>query len=36
MYEKEELFPGLWVYRNVIKSDLDIINRLEDTIKDSS
>jgi len=32
MYEKEELFPGLWVYRDVIKSDFDIINRLENNI----
>lgn len=36
MYEKEELFPGLWVYKNVIKSDLNIINRLENTLKDSN
>lgn len=28
--EKEELFPGIWVYRNVIKPELDIINRIED------
>ena len=28
--EKEELFPGVWVYRNVIKPELDIINRIED------
>lgn len=25
---KEELFPGVWVYRDVIKKDLDVINRL--------
>ena len=25
---KEELFPGLWVYRDVIKKELDVINRL--------
>lgn len=36
MYEKEELFPGLWVYRNVIKPEMDIINRLEYNIKDSN
>jgi hypothetical protein len=33
---KEELFPGLWVYRDVIKSEFDIINRLENTLKDSN
>jgi hypothetical protein len=30
---KEELFPGLWVYRDVIKPEFDIINRLENTIE---
>jgi hypothetical protein len=25
---KEELFPGVWVYRDVITKDLDVINRL--------
>jgi hypothetical protein len=33
---KEELSPGIWVYRNVIKPDLDIINRLESVIKNSN
>lgn len=33
---KEELFPGIWVYRNVIKKELDIINRLENTLKSSN
>ena len=32
---KEELAPGIWVYRDVIKSDLDIINRLEQAISNS-
>lgn len=27
---KEELFPGVWVYRDVIKKDLDVINRLNE------
>ena len=31
-----ELFPGVALYHNVITPDLDIINRLEDTIKDSN
>lgn len=35
MYEKEELFPGLWVYRNVITPELDVINRLENAISNS-
>jgi hypothetical protein len=25
---KEQLFPGVWVYRDVIKKDIDVINRL--------
>lgn len=25
---KEQLAPGIWVYRNVIKKDIDVINRL--------
>jgi hypothetical protein len=25
---KEELFPGVWVYRDVIKKEIDVINRL--------
>jgi hypothetical protein len=25
---KEQLFPGVWVYRNVIKKEIDVINRL--------
>ena len=29
MYEKEELAPGIWVYRDVIKKEFDIANRLE-------
>jgi Rps23 Pro-64 3,4-dihydroxylase Tpa1-like proline 4-hydroxylase len=29
------LFPGLWVYRNVITPEMDIINRLESAILDS-
>lgn len=33
---KEELFPGIWVYRDVIKPEFDIINRLEKTIQDSN
>ena len=29
---KEELFPGLWVYRDVIKTEIDVINRLENVL----
>lgn len=32
---KEELFPGVWVYRNVIKPEMDLINRLESSLDDS-
>lgn len=36
---KEELFPGVWVYRDVITKDLDVINRLnqigESAVKDN-
>ena len=31
--KKEHLFPGVWVYRNVIKKELDIQNRLENVIQ---
>lgn len=31
---KEELFPGLWVYRDVIKKEFDVINRLEEAVKE--
>jgi predicted 2-oxoglutarate/Fe(II)-dependent dioxygenase YbiX len=27
---KEQLFPGVWVYRNVIKKEVDVINRLNE------
>ena len=33
---KEELAPGVWVYRDVFKPEFDIINRLEDTLKSSN
>jgi hypothetical protein len=33
---KEELFPGVWVYRDVLKKELDLINRLENTLSDSN
>lgn len=32
---KEELFPGIWVYRDVIKPEFDIINRLENVVAKS-
>jgi len=32
---KEELSPGVWVYRDVIKPEMNIIGRLEDTLKSS-
>ena len=33
---KEELAPGIWVYRNAIKPELNIINRLEEAISSSN
>lgn len=33
---KEELFPGIWVYRDVIKPEMDLINRLEDVLSNSN
>ncbi len=30
MLNKEELFPGVWVYRNAIPADLNIIERLNE------
>lgn len=33
---KEELFPGVWVYRDVLRKELDLINRLENTLSDSN
>lgn len=33
---KEELFPGIWVYRDVLTKDLDLINRLESTLSNSN
>lgn len=33
---KEELAPGIWVYRDAIKPELDIVNRLEETLKSSN
>jgi hypothetical protein len=33
---QEMLFPGLWVYRNVFKKDLDIINRVENLINNNN
>lgn len=33
---KEELSPGVWVYRDVIKPEMDIINRLESTLESSN
>jgi hypothetical protein len=34
--EKEQLFPGIWVYRDVIKKDLDLMNRVENFINKNS
>ena len=31
---KEHLFYGIWVYRNVLKKDLNLIDRLENTISE--
>lgn len=33
---KEQLFPGIWVYRDVIKKDLDLMNRVENFISQNS
>lgn len=33
---KEELFPGVWVYRDVLTKDLDLINRLEQALSGSN
>jgi hypothetical protein len=33
---KEELAPGIWVYRDAIKPELNIINRLEETLESSN
>ena len=33
---KEQLFPGLWVYRNVIKKELNLSQRLEEELSLSS
>lgn len=33
---KEELFPGVWVYKNVFSKDLNLIERVEDFIANSS
>ena len=33
--EKEHLWPGIWVYRNVLTPDLNLVNRI-DTVIDSS
>lgn len=32
---KEELFPGVWVYRDVLKPEMNLIQRLEKTIEAS-
>lgn len=33
---KEMVFPGIWVYRDVIKPEMNIISRLENAISDSN
>jgi len=33
---KEEVAPGIWVYHDVLKKDLDIINRIENVLGDTS
>ena len=30
MLNKEELFPGVWVYRNAIPKELNVIERLNE------
>lgn len=34
--EKEQLFPGVWVYRDVIKKDLNLMERVESFIQKNS
>lgn len=33
--EKKELFPGVWVYRNVIKPELNFVDRMKSIIDDN-
>ena len=33
---KEEVAPGIWVYHDVIKKDLDVISRLESVLTDTN
>lgn len=33
---KEELFPGVWVYRNAIKPELNLVERLEAIVEKSN
>jgi hypothetical protein len=33
---KEMLFPGIWVYKNVFKKDLNLINRVENLLKNNN
>lgn len=33
---KEHLFPGIWVYRDVIKKELNLIERIENHIKNNN
>lgn len=33
---KKELFPGIWLYKDVIKPEMNLINRMEKTISDSN
>jgi hypothetical protein len=32
---KEELFPGLWLYRDVLKPEINAVQRIEKTIEES-
>jgi hypothetical protein len=32
---KEELFPGLWLYRDVLKPEINAVERIEKTIEES-
>jgi hypothetical protein len=34
--EKQKLAPGIFVYKNVLKKDMDIINRLESVLNNSN
>jgi hypothetical protein len=34
--EKEQLFPGIWVYRNILKKELNLVQRIENYINENN